>query len=142
MLKEFRTILLGQQIKVHTDHKNLVAKSLTSDRVMRWRLYIEEYSPDLQYIKGEDNHAADALSRLPMLFNKLEQAQKIKKYEQMSMEVMAEYFAASKKDKQEQVSMPVTYALISSEQKHCSQIKTLLSYRDCPFQSTLRNFEF
>ena len=69
---------------------------------MRWRLYIEEYSPDLKYIKWEDNHAADALSRLLRLFNKLEQAHKIKKHEQMSMEVMAEYFAATKKDKQEQ----------------------------------------
>ena len=28
---------------------------------MRWRLFIEEYSPDRQYIKGENNVAADAL---------------------------------------------------------------------------------
>ena len=33
---------------------------------MRWRLYIEEYSPDLQYIKGENNVIADALSQLNM----------------------------------------------------------------------------
>ena len=33
---------------------------------MRWRLYIEEYSPDLHYIKGENNVAADALSQLDM----------------------------------------------------------------------------
>src|SRR5687768_10058020 len=33
---------------------------------MQWRLYIEEYSPDLQYIKGEKNVVADALSRLDM----------------------------------------------------------------------------
>ena len=64
-LKEFRSILYGQQLVIHTDHKNLVCKSLTSDRVMRWRLYIEEYSPELHYIKGEDNDVADALSRLP-----------------------------------------------------------------------------
>jgi hypothetical protein len=31
---------------------------------MRWRLYIVEYSPDLQYIKGTHNLVADALSRL------------------------------------------------------------------------------
>ena len=30
------------------------------------RLYIKEYSPDLQYIKGEKNVVADALSRLDM----------------------------------------------------------------------------
>ena len=61
-LKEFCTILFGQRIAIFTDHENLVQKSLTSDRVMRWRLYIEEYSPELIYLKGEDNHAADAIS--------------------------------------------------------------------------------
>jgi transposase InsO family protein len=63
-LKEYRNILLGQKIKVHTDHENLTYKHFNSDRVMRWRLYIEEYSPDLQYIKGAHNVVADALSRL------------------------------------------------------------------------------
>jgi len=63
-LKEFRNILLGQKIKVHTDHENLTYKNFNSDRVMRWRLYIEEYSPDLQYIPGPKNVVADALSRL------------------------------------------------------------------------------
>jgi len=63
-LKEFRNILLGQKIKVHTDHENLTYKNFNSDRVMRWRLYIEEYSPDLHYIKGTKNVVADALSRL------------------------------------------------------------------------------
>ena len=65
-LKEFRNILLGQQIKVHTDHQNLTYKTFNSERVMRWRLYIEEYSPDLHYIKGTNNVVADALSRLDM----------------------------------------------------------------------------
>ena len=63
-LKKFRNILLGQQIVVYTDHENLTYKNFNSDRVMRWRLFIEEYSPDLRYIKGEKNIVADALSRL------------------------------------------------------------------------------
>jgi hypothetical protein len=49
-LKEFRTILLGQQLIVHADHENLTYKHFNSDRVVRWRLYIEEYSP--RYIEG------------------------------------------------------------------------------------------
>ena len=65
--KEFRNILLGQQIIVYTDHENLTYKNHNSDRVMRWRLYIEEYAPDLRYIKGENNVVADALSRLPLM---------------------------------------------------------------------------
>ena len=33
---------------------------------MRWRLVIEEYGPELVYIKGERDVVADALSRLAM----------------------------------------------------------------------------
>ena len=56
-LKEFRNILLGHHITVYTDHKNLTYK-------MRWRLVLEEFVPELKYIKGENNVVADALSRL------------------------------------------------------------------------------
>ena len=63
-LKEFRTILLGQRITVYTDHKNLTYKVFNTERVMRWRLLCEEYSPTLVYLKGEHNVMADALSRL------------------------------------------------------------------------------
>ena len=65
-LKEFRSILLGQQIKVYTDHKNLVydASGMTSQQVLRWCLLLKEFSPDICYIKGEHNRVTDALSRL------------------------------------------------------------------------------
>ena len=63
-LKEYRNILLGQQIEVFTDHKNLVYKTFNTERVMRWRLIIEEFGPKLTYIKGENNIVADALSRM------------------------------------------------------------------------------
>jgi hypothetical protein len=63
-LKEFRNILLGQRITVYTDHKNLTYTNFNTERVMRWRLVIEEFGPELRYIKGESNVVADALSRL------------------------------------------------------------------------------
>jgi RNase H-like domain found in reverse transcriptase len=64
-LQEFRNILLGQQIIFHTDHANLTYKNFNSDRVMRWRLFMQEYYPDLQYVKRENNVVANALSCLP-----------------------------------------------------------------------------
>ncbi len=65
-LKEFKGILWGQQLIVYTDHQNLMrdALGLTSDRVYRWRLILEEYGPEIVYIKGIDNTVADALSQL------------------------------------------------------------------------------
>ena len=63
-LREFRNILLGYKIIVHTDHKNLTYAKSTSDRVMRWRLLIEEFGPEFRHIKGKHNLIADAISRL------------------------------------------------------------------------------
>ncbi len=65
--KEFRNILFGYPIRVYSDHKNLVhaATISQSQRVMRWRLILEEFGPDIRHISGEDNIVADAISRLP-----------------------------------------------------------------------------
>ena len=36
---------------------------------MRWRLILEEFGPELKYIKGENNVVSDALSRLEKIPN-------------------------------------------------------------------------
>ena len=66
-LKEFMNILFGYPIQVYSDHKNLVhaATISQSQRVMRWRLILEEFGPDIKHISGEKNVVADAISRLP-----------------------------------------------------------------------------
>ena len=66
-VKEFRNILFGYPIRVFSDHKNLVhaATMSQSQRVMRWRLILEEFGPDICHIKGASNVVADAISRLP-----------------------------------------------------------------------------
>ncbi len=65
-LKEFKGMLWGQSIKVFTDHTNLIrdALGMTSDRVYRWRLLLEEYGLKIVYIKGIHNTIADTISWL------------------------------------------------------------------------------
>jgi hypothetical protein len=65
-LKEFKGMLWGQSIKVYTDHANLVrdALGMTLDCVYQWRLLLEEYRPEIVYIKGIHNTIAVAISRL------------------------------------------------------------------------------
>ena len=52
-LKESKGMLWGKDIKAYTDHKNLTrdALGLTSDRVYRWWLLLEEYAPEIIYIR-------------------------------------------------------------------------------------------
>ena len=68
-LKEFRNILLGHQITVYTDHKNLTYEDNNIERVMRWCLILKEFGPELKYIKGENNVVSEALYRLEMIDN-------------------------------------------------------------------------
>jgi hypothetical protein len=65
-LKEFKGMMWGQDIKVYPDHKNLKrdALGLTSDRVYRWRLLLEESTPKIICIKGIHNTVADAILQL------------------------------------------------------------------------------
>jgi hypothetical protein len=67
-LEEFQGILLGAEIHVYTDHKNLTFNNdIKTQQVLRWRTKIEEFPPYLHYIQGEKNILADYLSRLHRL---------------------------------------------------------------------------
>ena len=66
-LKQLRGILFGYEINVFSDHKNLVYAATLSEyqRVMCWKLILEEFGPNIHHIYGVDNILADPLSRLP-----------------------------------------------------------------------------
>ena len=63
-LEEFRYMLVGANITVWTDHKNLTFDNLQTQRVLRWRCYIKEYNPTMEFIKGPLNVIAETLFRL------------------------------------------------------------------------------
>jgi hypothetical protein len=55
-LHEYKCILLGHLITIHTDHKNLTFSNFTTDRITRWQLTVPKLS----------TYLANAIS-LPML---------------------------------------------------------------------------
>jgi len=120
-LKEFRNILLGQQIQVYTDHQNLTYKEFNTERVMRWRLLLEEFGPELIYIKGEHNIVADALSRLDLIPQKSEQ----------TMNYLAENYGLNDEDLPAD-AFPLTYKQIAREQNKdkllLEKVKTKADY--------------
>ena len=63
-LKAFDGAVRGTKIIVHIDHLNLLYKGDPSQRMIRWRMLIEEYHPTFVHVKGKNNDAVDALSRL------------------------------------------------------------------------------
>ena len=66
-LKEYRTMLLGGNLKIYTDHKNLIFWTLSVEQVLRWRLYMEQFYYTLDYLEGDKNILADCFSRLPRM---------------------------------------------------------------------------
>jgi hypothetical protein len=62
--KKWEHFLRGVHFYLFTDHKNLTFLNRPpSEKVMRWRLSIQEFDFSVAYIKGENNNVADAMSR-------------------------------------------------------------------------------
>jgi hypothetical protein len=57
-------MLLGAELHVYTDHKNILNVGDLSEQWLRWILYVDEYGPTIHYIEGPCNVTADTFSRL------------------------------------------------------------------------------
>ena len=106
-LKEFRTIILGYRITVYMDHNNLTFKNFTTERVLRWRLMLEEYGPEIKYIKGTDNDAAEALGRLLIINSDVTKSD-------ITSEHLVESYCVDKLDSD---TLPLTYQTIDKYQR-------------------------
>ncbi len=63
-LHEFCSMLLGAELHIHTDCKNILDVGETSNQQLQWISYVDEYSPTLHYVEGMHNITADTFSRL------------------------------------------------------------------------------
>jgi len=56
-LKEYRTLLLGNEIVINCDHKNLTHNltKFNTQRVLRWRILIDEFGATFKHKAGEEN---------------------------------------------------------------------------------------
>lgn len=72
-VKRLRQYLLGRKFIIQSDHqalKYLISVKDPSSRLLKWRLRLEGYEYQIEYKKGCENQAADALSRIFMVTNK------------------------------------------------------------------------
>ena len=123
-LKNFRSMLLGADIHIYTDHRNLTFNTLSTPRVLHWRLLIEEFHPTFHYIKGADNVVADTLSRLPIKSSVEEE----KKQSNVYLEYNAEVFSYELNSESllecllqhphltDEIVFPLDYSLLRSQQ--------------------------
>ena len=92
-------------------------KTQNTERVMYWRLIIEEYSPDLVYLQGAKNIVTDTLRRLDIIIDpSSDKADDL---------YLAECFTVDDNDELPS-SLPFTYKNIMKEQSKDSKLKKLI----------------
>ncbi len=63
-LREFQSMLLGAELHIHTNYKNILNIGDSSQSRLRWISYVDEYGPELHYVECSANVVADTFSRL------------------------------------------------------------------------------
>lgn len=67
-LQKCRTYLLGNKVRIRTDHRALVFLNqcrFVNDRMTRWKLFLDQFKITIEHIKGSNNKVTDILSRYP-----------------------------------------------------------------------------
>ena len=65
-LKKLEYLLKDRPFTIKTDHQNLLYlnNSNISSKVLRWKMFLQEYDFKIEHIAGKDNIVADGLSRI------------------------------------------------------------------------------
>lgn len=113
-VKHFRPYLYGRKFTIRTDHqplKWLFNLKDPSSRLMRWRIKLEEYDYVIEYVKGQLNTLADALSRNPVLLVRWKQH--IHETPQASELAIPVYFSRKEVDKFKIIRSPEDESLLA-----------------------------
>ena len=100
---------------------------------MRWRLFIEEYSPNLKYIKGEENVVADALSRLPTILAAMPAEDKPLDDSMEAFYTIMDCFGNNKDKEQNFDFHPLSYAHLDAAQQVDPDIMKELRKDTCKY---------
>ena len=121
-LEEFCYMLLGQRLKIYTNHKNLTYQytKYANNIVLCQRLVFKEFNPQIIWINGEKNIVADTLSPNPQ---EETQRQKINNN-------MLETYQMDTEAKELTEPVPVAYDAIFEAQRDDKEMKELQSNRE------------
>ena len=135
-LRAYRNILLGHDIVIYTDHKNLGNDCTRheSSRIQRWIWLIEEFGPKFEYLPGAENPVADALSRLETQDKTANPANCFATLDsdfnnpflEEYKEHLAENVLSGTQDKEEEVVFPLSAQTIREKQLKDSDLLNLL----------------
>ena len=87
---------------------------------MRWRLFLEEYSPDIRWSKGTSNVVADALSRLELSATPMDESH--------FTEELRSFHYCYNKEERKNIKFPLSYQLIGQHQQTDKSIAKALGY--------------
>ena len=74
-LEKFRIYVYGHKIILYTENKPLIflnRRAITSNRVARYMVNLQQYDIKIRHVKGAHNHLADIISRNPAGLNATE----------------------------------------------------------------------
>jgi hypothetical protein len=63
-LRGFQSMLLGAELHIYTDRKNILNVGISSEQRLCWISYVDEYGPTIHYIVGPRNVIVDIFLRV------------------------------------------------------------------------------
>lgn len=120
--EKFKDFVLGAKFRLETDHRPLIPLLSSTDfsklpsRILRFRLRLMKYSPEVVYVQGVEQKTADALSRAPIEKPSREEEVQIEEMESVKDHIISQLPATTRR-----------MEIIKEAQKEdtvCSQIKT------------------